>query len=138
MNQQSSTVFYVDDNPRARDLLGGVLRDSGFNVITASNPLEAVGLCKEVLFDLALLDYEMQYLASSHLVQEIHSLEPRVPVVMISGRASYPPVEWCLADAHFGRGTSVDDLLETMWVLAGSKPNKAVTRRFAAAWSDST
>jgi CheY-like chemotaxis protein len=138
MNQQSSTVFYVDDNPRARDLLGGVLRDSGFNVITASNPLEAVGLCKEVLFDLALLDYEMQYLASSHLVQEIHSLEPRVPVVMISGRASYPPVEWCLADAHFGRGTSVDDLLETMWLLAGSKPDKAITRRSAAAWSDST
>jgi CheY-like chemotaxis protein len=138
MNQQSSTVFYVDDNPRARDILGGVLRDSGFQVITASDPLEAVGLCKQVLFDLALLDYETQYLASSRLVQEIHSLEPRVPVVMISGRASYPPVEWCFADAHFGRGTSVDDLLETMWLLAGSKPDKTVRRRSAAAWSDST
>jgi CheY-like chemotaxis protein len=91
MNQQSSTVFYVDDNPGARDLLRGVLRDSGFQVITASNPLEAVELCKRVLFDLALLEYEMQYLASSRLVQEIHSLEPRVPVVMISGRASCPP-----------------------------------------------
>ena len=138
MNQQGTTVFYVDDNSRARELLGGVLRDSGFHVITASDPLEAVGLCKQVLFDLALLDYEMQYLASSHLVQEIHSLQPRVPVVVISGRVSYPPVEWCLADAHFGRGTSVDDLLETMWLLAGSKPDKAVTRRSAAAWSDST
>ena len=138
MNQQGTTVFYVDDNSRARELLGGVLRDSGFQVITASDPLEAVGLCKQVLFDLALLDYEMQYLASSHLVQEIHSLQPRVPVVVISGRVSYPPVEWCLADAHFGRGTSVDDLLETMWLLTGSKPDKAVTRRSAAAWSDST
>jgi CheY-like chemotaxis protein len=138
MNRQGTTVFYVDDNPRARHLLGGVLRDSGFKVITASDPLEAVGLCKQVLFDLALLDYETQYLASSHLVQEIHSLEPRVPVVMISGRASYPPVEWCLADAHFGRGTSVDDLLKTMWVLAASKPDKTVTPRSAAVWSDST
>ena len=71
MDRQSTTVFYVDDNPKARELLGGVLRDS----------------------------------------------EPRVPVVLISGRVSYPPVEWCLADAHFGR---------------------LVSRRSAAAWSDST
>jgi CheY-like chemotaxis protein len=138
MNRQSTTVFYVDDNAKARALLGGVLEDSGFNVITASGPLEALGLCKQVPFDLALLDYEMEYLASSHLVQEIHSLEPRVPVVLISGRVSYPPAEWWFADAHFGRGTSVDDLLETMWLLAGSKPGKTADRRSAAAWSDST
>ena len=57
MNRQSTTVFYVDDNPKARELLGGVLRDSGFQVITASDPLQALGLCKQVVVHYALLDY---------------------------------------------------------------------------------
>jgi len=138
MNSQSTTVFYVDDNVRARKLLGGVLRDSGFHVITAGNPSDALALCKQVSFDLALLDYEMQYLASSRLLQEIHAREPRIPIVLISGRVRFPPAEWLFADAHFGRDTSLDDLLETMRILARPSLDKRASKNSALDWVDST
>ena len=136
MSVQNSTVFYVDDNVKARNLLGGVLRDSGFNVITAGDPLDTLAICRRVSFDLALLDYEMLHLRRSQLVEQIHSLEPRVPIVMISGLVCFPPAEWLFVDAHFGRGTSLDDLLETLHILTGSKPRRTI--RSVADWSDST
>lgn len=54
MHDEATIVFYVDDNAKARRLLTSILRESGFEVITASDPLEALGVCKETSFDLAL------------------------------------------------------------------------------------
>ena len=138
MDQVDATVFYVDDNPKAQKLLGRVLTACGFRVITASDPLEARTSWKRFRFDLALLDYRMPFLTGSQLAKEIRSLAPNVPIVLISGYTALAASELSFVDAHFGRGTVLDDLLATMWSLVRSNRMSARDRQAARLWSNST
>jgi CheY-like chemotaxis protein len=140
--ENRTTVFYVDDNPKSSRLLTSVLEECGFRVITKNDPLEALALCKRTYFDLALLDYEMPSMSGAHLAQEIKYLVPDVPVILISGRTTLPPTELAFVDAHFGFGTSLDDLLWTMRILV--QPKLMTMQAHPAAqsemtrWADST
>ncbi|MFZ0287291.1 MAG: response regulator [Terriglobales bacterium] len=140
MNNENgmTTVFYVDDNAKSRRWLSTVLTECGFEMITAADPVEALRRCKKLSFDLALLDYQMPSLTGSQLAQHIKFLTPDIPVVLISGYPILPAPELAFVDAHFGRGTSLDDLVDTMRRLTDSKPPIRVSPRFAAAWSHST
>jgi CheY-like chemotaxis protein len=117
--ENRTTVFYVDDNPKSSRVLTAVLETCGFRVIAVQDPVEALGTCKRTSFDLALLDYEMPGMTGSQLAQEIKFMVPDAPVVLISGYATLPATELVFVDAHFGLGTSLDDLLWTMRTLAG-------------------
>ena len=139
--ENRTTVFYVDDNPKSSRLLSSVLEESGFRVITKNDPLEALSLCRRTYFDLALLDYEMPQMSGSKLAQEIKYLVPDVPVVLISGRTTLPSAELAFVDAHFGFGTSLDDLLWTMRILTQPRlvaMNHQAGRRERTQWADST
>ena len=139
-----TTVFYVDDNPKASRLLTSVLEECGFRVITKNDPIEALALCKRAFFDLALLDYEMPSMSGAKLAQEIKYLVPDVPVVLISARASLPSTELAFVDAHFGFGTSLDDLLWTMRILSPPKVFSVddhlagQSHKETSRWADST
>jgi len=133
-----ATVFYVDDNDRSRRILSSILGQFGFEMITAADPVEAIRRCKRVSFDLALLKYQMPSLTGSQLAQEIKFCVPDVPVVLISGCTVLPASELVFVDAHFGRGTNLDDLVGTMQRLTNSKPPSRVNWRDATAWSDSS
>ena len=137
MNLADATVFYVDDNPKAQRLLGGLLTACGFRVITESDPLEARAGWMRFRFDLALLDYRMPFLTGSQLAKEIKSSAPNVPIVLISGHTTLAASELLFVDAHFGRDIVLDDLLSTMWGLACSNRMSARERREARLWSDS-
>jgi len=121
----STTVLYVDDNPKSSRLLASVLEGCGFRVIASNDPHQAIALCKQTSFDVALLDYEMPTMSGAQLAEEIKFRTPDVPIVMISGYASLPPTELVFVDAHFGLGTSLDDLLWKMRTLA--QPHAATT-----------
>ncbi|MGO9401948.1 MAG: response regulator [Terriglobales bacterium] len=139
--ENRTTVFYVDDNPKSSRLLTGVLEACGFRVITKNDPIEALALCKRTYFDLALLDYEMPMMSGAKLAQEIKSLMPDVPVVLISGRSRLPATELAFVDAHFGYGTVLDDLLWTMRILVRPKlvmQDHRPDRRAMTQWADST
>jgi CheY-like chemotaxis protein len=116
-----TTVLYVDDNPRSSRLLAGVLEQCGFHITAKNDPAEALALCRRASFDLALVDYEMPVMSGARLAREIKYLMPELPVVLLSGRTELSPPELEFVDAHFGFGTSLDDLLWTMRVLVTPK-----------------
>ena len=140
--ENRTTVLYVDDNPKSSRLLASVLEECGFRVITKNDPVEALALCRRTYFDLALLDYEMPAMSGSRLAQEIKYLAPDVPVVLISGRATMPTTELAFVDAHFGFGTSLDDLLWTMRILSQPKvvtmQDHLAGQKEMTRWADST
>ena len=137
MNKMT-TVFYVDDNARSRGLLSSVLAECGFKIITAGDPVEALSRCRKICFDLALLDYQMPSLSGSQLALEFKLLMPDVPIVLLSGHAVLPSAELVFVDAHFGRGTHLDELVDAMRLLTNSKLPKQINHTSAAAWSQST
>lgn len=113
-----TTVLYVDDNPRSSRLLAGILDQCGFRVTAKTDPAEALALCRRASFDLALVDYEMPSMNGASLAREIKALMPDLPIVLISSRTELPPSEFEFVDAHFGSGSSLDDLLWSMRILA--------------------
>ena len=133
-----AAVFYVDDSARSRRLLSSVLTECGFEVITAADPVDALQRCKKLLFDLALLAYQMPSLTGSQLAQEIKFFAPNIPIVLISDHTVLPASELMFVDAHFGHGTSLDDLVETMRRLTRSTPSSRDNRRSVTAWRGST
>jgi CheY-like chemotaxis protein len=120
-------IFYVDDNPKSRRLLTSVIRSCGFEVITAGDPIEALSRIGKNSFDLFLLDYQMPHLTGSQLAHKLKRTKPDVPVVLISGLAALPPFELLSVDAHLGRGTTLDELLDTMRDLIQSKHTRPET-----------
>jgi CheY-like chemotaxis protein len=137
MTNPRTTVFYVDGNARSRKLLGSVLAECGFKMITASDPIEALHRCKEISFDVGLFNYHMPSLSGSQLALEIKLLLPDVPIVLLSGKEVLPASDLVFVDAHFGHGTDLDDLVHAMRRLTDAKSprvNSVVETR----WSDST
>src|SRR2546427_792190 len=92
-----------------------------FEIITAGDPVEALSRCRKICFDLALLDYQMPSLSGSQLALEIKLLMPDVPIVLLSGCAVLPATELTFVDAHFGRGTHLDELVDAIRLLTNSK-----------------
>jgi len=116
--EKQTTVFYVDDNPKSRELLAGILKSKGFAVVTESDPWTAVERTRETEFELALLDYQMPGMTGPELARELKDLRPNVAVILISGLPALPSDEMAYVDVHLGRGTRLDHLLETLEMLA--------------------
>jgi hypothetical protein len=71
----------------------------------------------------------MPFLNGSQLAKEIKSVAPNVPIVLISGYSALAASELLFVDAHFGRDTVLDDLLETMRSLVRSNRMSARDRQ---------
>jgi CheY-like chemotaxis protein len=132
-----ATVLYVDDNAKSNRLLTSVLEECGFQVIAETDPIHALQQCRQISFDVALLDYDMPGMKGADLAREIKFLMPQVPVVLLSGVKALPPTELIFVDAYFGSGTALDDLL---WTIRGltSISHPAMSRHHAATVADST
>jgi hypothetical protein len=80
----------------------------------------------------------MPSLSGAQLALEIKLLMPDVPIVLVSGHAVLPSAELVFVDAHFGRGTHLDELVYTMRLLTNPKLPIKINRTSAVAWSHST
>ncbi len=60
------------------------LEKKGYEVVTATNGLDAVEQCKERQFDLVLLDEMMPGLSGLETLQRIKQIQPTVPIVMVT------------------------------------------------------
>jgi|SRR5579862_7816399 len=134
---KQATVFYVDDNPKSRALLTNILEAKGFSVIAAEDPQEALRRARSIEFEVALLDYQMPGMLGTQLARELKRVNPDLPVVVISGLAALPSHELAGVNVHLGYGTRVDQLLETIEMLADrSSPRWAES--IVSCWHGST
>ncbi len=60
------------------------LQEKGFDVVTANNGSDAIELVKDSFFDIIFLDENMPGLSGLQTLNEIKTIEPNVPVVMIT------------------------------------------------------
>jgi CheY-like chemotaxis protein len=106
------TVLYVDDNPKALRMLKLVIEGSGYKVVTARDAGEALQGMQRSGCDLVLVNYRMLKMIGSDPILAIRRFSPGTPVVLISGYALLPPQELSHVDAHVGKGSTLDILLD--------------------------
>src|SRR5947209_20540294 len=84
----ASLVLVVDDDEDIRSLVGFRLRRAGYEVLEASDGLEALRLWRRHEPDLVVLDISMPGLDGHAVTRILASGETRVPVIFLSARAT--------------------------------------------------
>src|SRR4051812_20401240 len=84
-------VLLADDDRSVLDALGGVLDSEGFEVIRAANGHEAVKKFREHRADIVLLDLNMPVKGGWDTFEQLTSIDPLLPVIVITARPdAYP------------------------------------------------
>jgi len=111
-------ILVVDDDPAVRQLAQMILRTEGYEVRTASNGLEALGVLQEVLPSVVLLDLQMPVMDGRAFFKEIDGPD-RPPVVVLS---AYEPESVCRelgAEAYLAKPYNPMDLMNIVKNLGG-------------------
>lgn len=81
-------VMLVDDDVVFRERMARALRARGFTVETAGDGASAIARAREVDIDGALIDLAMPGLPGLDVVRELHGLQPRARLVVLTGFGS--------------------------------------------------
>ncbi|MBF6602302.1 MAG: sigma-54-dependent Fis family transcriptional regulator [Sphingorhabdus sp.] len=83
-------ILIVDDEPDIRELISGVLEDDGYETRMAGDSDAALAAVKERKPSLVLLDVWLRgsRLDGLELLTEIKNIDPRLPVIVISGHGN--------------------------------------------------
>jgi len=86
-NSGDRRVMVVDDDENIRDVFRLMLRQLGFDVITAGSGEEAVSLMLDrgLMLDFVVLDLKMPGMTGWQCHEEVRRLRPGLPVIISSG-----------------------------------------------------
>jgi CheY-like chemotaxis protein len=86
---EDKTILVVDDEPNVREYLTTILQDAGFNVVTASDGVEALEIIRENPPDFISLDLIMPRKSGHKLLYELrkHKQWSRIPVLIVTAHA---------------------------------------------------
>ena len=79
------TVLVVEDEIDLLALIAQILRRSGYHVLEASTPSEALFICENNEIDLMLSDFNLPEANGIILAQKVEKLRPNLPMIFMSG-----------------------------------------------------
>jgi PAS domain S-box-containing protein len=81
-------ILIVDDDVELALNLQDILKDKGYHVVVAHTGQTALSLCREGIFDLALVDVRLPDMPGSELINGLTVLSPLMEYILITGHAS--------------------------------------------------
>ena len=78
-------ILVADDQPQVRRAIENILVRAGYQVVTATNGVEAVAAATREHFDLVLLDAVMPQLGGRGAFDQLRALQPGLRVLFVSG-----------------------------------------------------
>jgi CheY-like chemotaxis protein len=109
-----TTLLVVDDDICQLELRSLLLKMSGFTVLTAASPIEALSLlaqpprCK---VNVAILDYEMPMMNGCVLAGYLKACYPDLKIILHSGLLNIPESELGSVDSFIPKGDGIARLL---------------------------
>jgi DNA-binding response OmpR family regulator len=84
---QTGTVLLVEDDAAVRDFVGEVLRSSGWTVVVATTPSEALAVAarQTLVLDVLVTDVVMPGMNGGELADRLVELRPQLRVLFITG-----------------------------------------------------
>ena len=81
-----TTILVIDDNEKLLSMLRRTLTYEGFNVLTATNGLEALELTKTHHPDLLIVDWLMPNLDGIGVITHLRKSTDEIPIIMLTAR----------------------------------------------------
>jgi CheY-like chemotaxis protein len=96
------TILVVDDEPAVRALVERVLRDAGFQVLSATGSAAALALLERGgTVDLLLADLRMPVMSGTQLALKAMQLRPEVRVLIMAAYPAEDPIAWRIITKPF-------------------------------------
>ncbi|MBP9204023.1 MAG: response regulator [Kofleriaceae bacterium] len=94
------TVLIIDDDPLVRSFMQRLVRGQGCAVLVAERAEEGIELARARPggIDAVILDMQMPGIGGAAGFRQLRSLQPRLPVILVSGYADQGEVQRCLAE----------------------------------------
>lgn len=80
-------IMVVDDDPYVLESITGLLEESGFSVISCRSGEEASDMLLNTTTELVLTDIKMPGISGIDLLERIHALDAKMPVILMTGYA---------------------------------------------------
>jgi len=106
-------ILVIDDDAHDRSLIGAVLEERGYEVVSAENGRTGLMFCHRQQIDAVVLDLRMPEIDGRSVLQQLRTLHPSVPVVVFSGERTEDVEEDVLnrgATAFLQKAFSLDHL----------------------------
>ncbi len=87
MTEPNGSLLVVDDDPYVLESISTLLKEFGYRVRTCQNAADALERVKKLSFDVVLTDIKMPSVTGIELLQYIHSLNPQIPVILLTAFA---------------------------------------------------
>ena len=129
------TILCVDDNEQSLSIRKVMLETRGYRVITCNGGEQALEMFKKGGIDLVLTDLIMPGLDGTKLVEQVKSISPQTPAILLSGKVKIYDRD-TQADVFLPKGMYAPaELLERIRLLLIRKrgPKRAQSRSRSAA-----
>ncbi|MGM0442476.1 MAG: response regulator transcription factor [Elusimicrobiota bacterium] len=87
MNNKNKTVLVVDDELHIRELIRDNLEAEGYNIIIATDGLEAIDLLEETKPDLVILDIMMPEMDGWEVCKNIKDRDKKIKIIMLTAKS---------------------------------------------------
>jgi len=84
----AATVLVVEDDRLIREFISKILRREAYQVIEADDGAIALEMLRAFRCDLVISDFAMPKLNGIKFVEQLHTLQPRMPIILITGYLS--------------------------------------------------
>ncbi len=124
-----SNVLVIDDDEETRNMFSTVLNDAGYLVEVAENGKQAIKICKEGPFDIALIDIELPDIKGIDLLKTLRQIQPKMIKIIITG---HPSIENAVksvnekADGYLLKPVNIAEMLEMIKRILTEKANEYV------------
>jgi len=117
-----ANLLVIDDEGDIRHLYAAELEDEGYTVVTCGSSKEAMEQLRRQIFDLVVLDIQLDQESGLELLQQIAKEQEKVPVILCSAYSCYKDdfSSW-LADAYVVKSSNLDELKEEVRRILAQK-----------------
>jgi len=109
-----SNILVVEDNESELGLFCELLEDEGFRVIGCGSAGEALEHVRRHNFGVAVVDYRLPDLTGTQLLEQIHTCDDHVRVIIYTGAASYDSLKEALNLGAFAYLEKLSDRAELL------------------------
>ncbi len=80
------TILIVEDDPHTRNLMEIILKNNGFQTVTATNGIEALDVLDKRMISLIILDIMMPEMDGYQLTQNLREADFQLPILMVTAK----------------------------------------------------
>ena len=117
-------ILIVDDEKAVRVLLAMVLETANYEIDVAVNGVDAINRIDGIPYDLIITDYLMPEMDGLELTRWVKTLNPAIPILIITGTESACDLLKSEANACFSKPFRILDLLNCVNNILNEKSAK--------------